>query len=100
MQKPEKQEIKDYILERTAEDLQFSQDIVEEVIGWSYKKANQATKLHKEVEISGIGKMMLSQSKLKKAIAKNERIISYLEPGEKRDAVEATLIYLKSLLNV
>lgn len=100
MQKPEKQEVKDYILQRTAEELQFSKDIVEEVVGWSYKKANQATKLHKEVEISGIGKMMLSQSKLKKAIVKYERILSKVQPGEKRDEIEAQYIYLKSLLDV
>ena len=100
MQKPEKQEVKDFILQKTAEELQFEQGIVDEVISWSFKKANQATKLHKEVEVSGIGKLMLSQSKLKKEIAKYERIISLVEPGEKKDEMEAQLIYLKTKLNV
>lgn len=75
MQKREKQSIKDYILEKTATELQFPQDVVDKVIGWSYKKANDATHHNKEVEISGIGKLQLSQAKLRKHIEKLERVI-------------------------
>jgi hypothetical protein len=66
MQKPLKKNLKDFLLEKTSEDLQMDLETVEKVMGWSYKKANQATQLNKEVEISGFGKLLLSESKYRK----------------------------------
>jgi len=101
MQKPDKQEVKDFIIEKVATDLQFSQDIVEAVVGWSYKKANEATKKHQEVELSGIGKLQLSQAKLKREIAKLEQILGYLqnEESDKKEEIKANVAYLKTKLN-
>lgn len=97
MQKPEKMTVREFVSQKVSQELQFDQEIVDTVISWSYKKANEASKSHKEVEISGIGKLMLSQAKLKKAIEKCERMIPHLE-GDKLQFVIQNLETLKACL--
>lgn len=96
MQKPDKQAIKDFIIERTSEELEISQETVETVISWSYKKANEASHRVKEIELSGIGTLKLSQAKLRKQIEKLERIISHLTDETKLESVTKTLEELKT----
>lgn len=100
MQKPEKKSIKDFILEKTATELQFPQEVVDRVIGWSYKKANDATHTNKEVEISGIGKLQLSQSKLRKNIDKLEKIAQATKDPEMEQSVRERLEDLKTKRDV
>ncbi len=97
MQKPEKQTVREFVSQKVSQELQFEQEVVDQVISWSYKKANEAVKTYKEIEISGIGKMMLSQPKLKRAIEKNERILAHVE-GQKAEFVSQNLENLKACL--
>ena len=100
MQKPENKAVKDFIIEKTARVLQFPQDTVEEVIGWSFKKANQASHNNKEIEVSGIGKLMLSQAKLRKQIANLERMYPNLKEENKQVQVKELIEDLKTKIDV
>ena len=61
---------KEKIVSKVAEELQFPEEVVESVIAWSYKKANQAATTNKEIEISGLGTFKLSQAKVKRRLEK------------------------------
>ena len=97
MQKPEKKTVREYVSQKVSQELQFDQDIVDTVISWSFKKANEAVRVHQEVEISGIGKLMLSPAKLRKAITKYEGMLLNCT-GEKAEIVAQHLENLKRCL--
>lgn len=99
MQKPENKQVKDFIIEKISQELQVNQDIVDSVIGWSYEKANKASHKNREIELSGIGILQLSQSKLRKQIKKLERMISLTEHPDKVAQMENTLKELKTKLD-
>ncbi len=70
--------LRDTVLRKTIEDLEMSEDIVEKVISWSYKNANEATKTNSEVEISGLGVFKVSTAKVRRRIKMLERVILQL----------------------
>ena len=67
--------LRDTVLKKTIEDLEISEDIVEKVVSWSYKNANEATKTNSEVEISGLGVFKVSPAKRRRRIITLERIV-------------------------
>lgn len=99
MQKPDNKSLKDFLIEKVADDLQFPLDIVEAVIGWSYKSANEATKSHKTIELSGIGKLMLSQGKLKKRLLSLESMERNMQNDPRLPMVLETIKNLKEKVN-
>lgn len=60
------------IYKKVAEELKIPEEVIEKVISWSYKKANEAVKTNNEIELSGLGKLMVSNRKLNKTIEKEE----------------------------
>lgn len=71
--KPHNLSTKDFLLKKTAEDLELPEDLVERVVGWSYKEANIAARERCEIEFSGLGKIYVSTSKVKRRLSKIER---------------------------
>ena len=71
--------IREVVLKRTVEDTGIPEEIAEKVIAWSYRKANEATRTLKEIEISGLGTFKVSPSKAKKRIVTVSKIIEKLE---------------------
>lgn len=69
---PEK--LRDVLITRTAIKTLQSEALVERIISFQFKDANEATKIYNEVEISGFGKFMLSARKARKKIEKLGRI--------------------------
>lgn len=70
--------LRDTVLKKTIEDLEMSEDIVEKVVSWSYKSANEATKTNSEVEISGLGVFKVSPAKVRRRLTMLERVIRNL----------------------
>lgn len=68
MQKPDRMQIKDWLIRKTAEQLGISESLAETVIGDSYRNANKAARTVSEIEISGFGTFMVSQSKIRRKI--------------------------------
>lgn len=77
--------IKDQVMEQVSKDLQFPLDVVEKVIGWSYKKAAEATKMYDEIEVSGFSKFQLSKAKVKRRIKTLERMEKHLENNPEKE---------------
>lgn len=73
--------LRDKILKKTIEDLNLPEEVVEKVVSWSYKKANEATKTNSEVEISGLGIFKTSPAKIKRRVARIETILMKLSNG-------------------
>lgn len=67
--------LRDTVLKKTIEDLEMSEDIVEKVVSWSYKNANEATKTNAEVEISGLGVFKVSPAKTRRKLVTLRRIV-------------------------
>lgn len=67
--------IKDELVKKVSEELEINENVVEKVVSWSYKKANEAMSINNEVEISGIGKFMLSKAKLNRRIGRYEDMV-------------------------
>lgn len=97
--------IKDILIEKTAEERGQPINVVEDVLRWVFSDAVSAMKTYEEVEISGWGKYMISQTKLKKRIADKERMLFYLkrmpsspDTQKKIDEITHTLEYFYSKL--
>lgn len=71
--------LRDTILKKTVEDLSLPEDIVEKVVSWSYKNANEASKVNNEVEMSGLGVFKVSNAKLKRRIIRLEELIGNIK---------------------
>lgn len=96
MQKPQNKAAKDFIIEKVSKDLEIAQDVVETVISWAFKKANEATRSNNEVELSGIGKLQLSQSKVRRQIEMLEKIYSRMSEEERLLQISTTIADLKT----
>jgi len=76
--------MKEVLISETAIRLLQPQDTVDKVINFEFKEARDAFKLHGEVEISGFGKFVVSQAKLRRKL--NMQVIyetAYLKKLEK-----------------
>lgn len=96
---------KEQLIKNTAEQLGQPEDVVGRVVSWSFKDANKALKLYSEVEISGWGKFILSQAKLRKRIERMEKSLITLENSddvqtneEKIEGMRKSLEYFYSKL--
>src|SRR6266542_5706764 len=76
MEKPANMSLKDFLILKASQQLEIEECIVDRVISWSFEKANKATQLHSEIEISGFGKMFISQPKTKRRIKKLDNILN------------------------
>ena len=79
MQKPDNIATKDWVLSLTSEELQLSQVIVETVISDAYKEASKAVKQHNQVELSGFGKLLVSQAKVRRKKGRVEKFLNGIE---------------------
>lgn len=73
------QSLKEFLIEKTAEELSQSPLLVSDVLRWVFKDVTQAFKIHNEIEISGWGKFLISQNKLRKRIQRMERMKKAME---------------------
>lgn len=67
--------IKGMLITRTAIKLLQSEDIVEKIINFQFKDANSEIITSHQIEFSGLGKVMISPSKIRTKIAKMENSI-------------------------
>lgn len=107
--------MKDYLIAETTIRTLQPENVVDKVINFEFKEARDALKLFGEVEISGFGKFIVSQAKLRRKlimqvtienayIKKIERNLEILS-DKKRDELTArlektreTIEYLKTKL--
>jgi len=88
---PEK--LKDVLLTKTALDTGQPKEIVEKVISFQFRDVLRMLREVKEVEITGLGKFLMSNSKLRKKIGDVERVMDHLKMGlDKGMAVDGTLL--------
>jgi nucleoid DNA-binding protein len=71
--------IKDKLIEQVALELKEPEDWVDKIITHQYKAASEAMKIHHEVEISGFGKFLQSQSKISRRIQNKEEVLQLME---------------------
>ena len=87
---------RDEILERIAADMELPLEEVEKVVSWSYMKANKAMKENRQIEISGLGKFMISKAKAKRRLKNLEENV--LNPGlseQKKLEIESEIGFIK-----
>lgn len=60
--------LKEVLISRTVDKTSQSEDIVDKIINFEFKEARDAFKQFGEVEISGFGKFVISQAKLRKKL--------------------------------
>ena len=90
--------LRDELVEKTAKELSFSEEIVDLVVSWSYEKANLATKKEKEIEFSGFGKLLVSKAKVSRRKKKLENILQGTLKKEDSENKEKKLKSLNSKL--
>jgi hypothetical protein len=73
-QKPVSISLSELFIKKTSVSTITSESVVEAVIKHQWKSANEATQVHNEVEVSGLGKFYVSENKTKKRIARLELI--------------------------
>lgn len=77
--KPISISLKDWLVQTTAKDLEIDENLVNTIISWSYLKVKEKTQTVKSIELSGFGKLLLSETKTKKKIKKKYDFIKSLE---------------------
>lgn len=110
--KPASISTKDWIVQEVANQLEIEEDLVNKVVSWSYLKAQKKTQEVNSVELSGFGKLLLSETKTKKRIkGLEEKLGGYIKAlerlgeGNKKEAYKKIIegyvreiTYLKSKL--
>lgn len=87
---------KEDIIKSISEQMEIPSEIVEKVISWSYMKANNAVKNKKEIEMSGLGKFMVSKAKLKRRIDTIENNIKTNPNPQRVIELEEELEFVKT----
>lgn len=72
-------ELKAFLIANLVEKLNVPQGTIEKIIAFQGEDALRAIEEYNEVEFSGFGKIMISQSKLKRKIEKNETAIERMK---------------------
>lgn len=76
--KPEYMTMKDWLVATKAKEHGIDEELYDKVITWSYKRAKAATETCRSVELSGFGTMVVSPTKLKRRLKKQDiNIYSY-----------------------
>jgi len=83
--KPYSLPLKDFLVELTAKELGTGEDEVYNVINWIYKDTRDATGIYRQIELSGFGKLIVSEAKVKKRLTKINAIKESLEKREEKD---------------
>jgi nucleoid DNA-binding protein len=73
------QSLKEFLIEKTAEELSQPPLLVTDVLRWVFKDVTKAVKIYEEIEISGWGKFLISQNKLRKRIQRMEQMKGRME---------------------
>lgn len=97
--KPKNLKLHDFLVRKTAVQVMIDETIVEKIISHEKKSINNAFKVHNQVEISGFGKLVISQIKLKKKISKSERILSALQGRLQNDLLNPDTLTKIELIN-
>ena len=109
----ETDKLKGVLITRTAIKTLIPEDIVEKVIMFQFKDIKQATYTNEQVEVSGFGKFLISNAKLKKRKEKLEQILEGMKKkieerpdeippkrlavwGELTRAIEERIEYIKT----
>lgn len=74
--KPKNLKLHDFLVRKMAVKMMLPEEWIDKVIGHEKKGINEALKSHHQVEISGFGKFVLSQVKLKKKIIGLEKALA------------------------
>ena len=83
------------ILKKTAEEMELPLDEVEKVVSWSYMKANKAMKEVRHIEVSGLGKFMVSKAKMRRRLKSlNDRLEGDISE-ERREETIAEIEFIK-----
>jgi len=94
---PEK--LKDVLITRTAIRTLKSEAAVEKVISHQFRSARDAMRVYAEVEISGFGKYLLSQSKLRRKILRQEEMLRLCQEALKRSTTDRRTSSLQQKIN-
>jgi nucleoid DNA-binding protein len=84
----------DELVKKTGEQLEIPEKIIEDVVMWVYKDAKEQTKNVKEIEISGMGKFLLSPFKTQKRL---KRLLHIKEELMGREGIEKKLATIETL---
>lgn len=88
--------VKEELIKKVAADLELSEDIVSEIISFQGQDALEYVKIVQELEFSGFGKFLLSQSKLRKKIKKYKEI--ELQGHSREEGIRASREILETKL--
>ncbi len=75
MEKQLNSNIRDFLVEKTAKELEIEESLCDQIITWTYKNTKEATLYNNTVEISGFGKLYISGKKLDKQLNRMENIV-------------------------
>lgn len=99
--KPITMPIRDFLIKQIAKDRNMHYTIVEAIIGHQFDTANQATYVHKSLEISGFGKFVFSDSKAQHQLDRYEIMVMRLEEAvNEPNVTEKELVLLLKKLEV
>jgi len=93
--------LKDKLITDVAEELEIPEELVEKIIHWTFLKTKEATVSCKEIELSGFGKLSISQAKVKRRIKNLHSVLSNIAEGElaKTSSIDEKINDLKTKLN-
>lgn len=94
------QSLKDRMVEKTAGELEIDESLVDNVISWSYKKAKEAAHIHKQIELSGWGKLLVSKNKTNKRIQMLELLLERLLKKPSTKDTEHKISFTKDELEI
>ncbi len=100
--KPPSMRTKDYVVRNLEASMGYEEGVVEKVVNFQWEDLIKATKLHNELEISGIGILLVSKNKVAKRIQEVENSLAKWKEKPtssdiktKIDFLEEKLIFLK-----
>lgn len=83
MQKQYTKEIKDYLVTVVAKELECPQKLVEDVIMWVYKDTKENAHFVNSMELSGLGTLLVTRTKLERRIDRMNKIVASVEKKAK-----------------
>lgn len=71
--------LKHKLITHTALELRQPEAVVEKVVTFQYRDAAKAAHVHNEIEISGFGKFLISQAKVKRRQQRHQEMVQAIE---------------------
>lgn len=87
---------KDMLIKETALQLDLPEELVHAIILFQGEDAAKAAHVHNEIEFSGLGKFLLSQTRIKKGIEKYTEMLTQELTEERRGQIEEHLKNIKT----